>query len=195
MTTQMKVKPPTVTEAQKRTVGCPKCCANRGKPCRASRIPGPSSFGGGWGGPPDLDRAHPERRTAYLEAKQVHESRLQLARQLQTALLRHADGDDCADTRGMLMDALRAYEACGDHDHGNGPIAAGAACPGGDCLVARAREFLANEATIAALKDGSYEVWADGKLRKVLPTLDQARVYATWIRHHEGLDTAIRGAS
>lgn len=37
-----------------------------------------------------------------------------------------------------------------------------------------------------------YEVWAGGKLRKILPTLDQARSYAAWIRHHEGLDTAVR---
>lgn len=66
MTTTQAAKPPTVTEAQKRTVACPRCGARRGKPCRGSRIPGANTFGGGWGGPPDLDRAHGERRAAYL---------------------------------------------------------------------------------------------------------------------------------
>lgn len=55
-----------VTETQKRTVSCPFCGARSGKPCRSSRIPGPNSFGGGWGGPPDLDTAHKERRASYL---------------------------------------------------------------------------------------------------------------------------------
>jgi hypothetical protein len=55
-----------VTEAQKRAVTCPKCGASAGKPCRSSRMPSPYSFGGGWGGPPDLDTAHRERRAAFL---------------------------------------------------------------------------------------------------------------------------------
>lgn len=55
-----------VTESLKRSVSCPKCNAAKGKPCRSSRIPGPSTFGGGWGGPPDLETAHRERRAAYL---------------------------------------------------------------------------------------------------------------------------------
>ena len=55
-----------VTEAQKRSVECPQCGAKRGKACKGSRIPGPNTFGGGWGGPSDLDRAHDERRAAYL---------------------------------------------------------------------------------------------------------------------------------
>lgn len=55
-----------VTEAQKRSVDCPNCGAKRGKPCKSSRIPGPNTFGGGWGGAPDLDNSHTERRSAYL---------------------------------------------------------------------------------------------------------------------------------
>lgn len=58
---------PVVTEAQKRTVACPKCGAAAKKPCRSSRIPGPNTFGGGWGGPPDLETAHRERRAVFLE--------------------------------------------------------------------------------------------------------------------------------
>ena len=58
-----------LTEAQKRSVACPKCCAAAGKPCRGSRIPGANTFGGGWGGPPDLDRAHDERRAEALRTQ------------------------------------------------------------------------------------------------------------------------------
>lgn len=42
-----------------------------------------------------------------------------------------------------LPELLAAYEATGDHDHGRGRLAAGQACPGGDCLVARARRVIA----------------------------------------------------
>jgi len=38
---------------------------------------------------------------------------------------------------------LRHYESTSDHDHGSGPLKPGAECPGGDCLVARARRVLA----------------------------------------------------
>ena len=55
-----------VTERQKRWVECPQCGAAAGRPCKSSRIPSAHSFGGGWGGPPDLERAHAERRAAYL---------------------------------------------------------------------------------------------------------------------------------
>jgi hypothetical protein len=55
-----------VTEKHKRRVVCPSCNAQPGQPCRSSRIPGANTFGGGWGGPPDLDTAHRERRAAYL---------------------------------------------------------------------------------------------------------------------------------
>jgi hypothetical protein len=55
-----------VTEMQKRTVHCPACGARAGKRCRGSRQPGTNTFGGGWGGPPDLDRAHKARRDAYI---------------------------------------------------------------------------------------------------------------------------------
>lgn len=55
-----------VTEAQKRSVECPICGARKGRACRSSRIPGANTLGGGWGGPPDLGRAHGERRAAYI---------------------------------------------------------------------------------------------------------------------------------
>lgn len=41
-----------------------------------------------------------------------------------------------------LRAALAEYEATGDHDHGNGPIAPGAPCPGRDCWVYKARKLL-----------------------------------------------------
>jgi hypothetical protein len=56
-----------ITETQKRSIECPECCARPGKPCRSSRQPGSNTFGGGWGGPPDLDRAHKARRDAYAK--------------------------------------------------------------------------------------------------------------------------------
>jgi hypothetical protein len=56
-----------VTEREKRRVPCPDCGRAAGQPCVSSRIPGPNTFGGGWGGPPSLDRAHEERRKAYIE--------------------------------------------------------------------------------------------------------------------------------
>lgn len=58
-----------MTERQKRAVACPKCGAAAGKPCVSSRVPGAHTLGGGWGGPPSLDRAHPERRAAALLAR------------------------------------------------------------------------------------------------------------------------------
>jgi len=46
-------------------------------------------------------------------------------------------------TGNALRSALAAYEATGDHNHGNGPLGAGAACGGGDdCWVMRARVTL-----------------------------------------------------
>ena len=63
MTTTKKAP---VSETAKRRVACPKCGADAGKPCKGSRIPGANSLGGGWGGPPSLDRAHDERRDAWL---------------------------------------------------------------------------------------------------------------------------------
>lgn len=41
---------------------------------------------------------------------------------------------------------LEAYERTGDHDHtlhGTRPLAPGAPCPGGDCLVDKARKVIA----------------------------------------------------
>jgi hypothetical protein len=63
-----------VTESQKRSIVCPRCGRRVGEACRGERIPGPNSFGGGWGGPPDLDRAHAERRIAYLVRAAVMEA-------------------------------------------------------------------------------------------------------------------------
>jgi len=45
-------------------------------------------------------------------------------------------------SRDRLRGALRAYEACGDHNHGAGPIKPGAPCEGGDCWVHEARGLL-----------------------------------------------------
>ena len=58
-----------LTERQKRGVPCPTCHAAAGKACRGSRIPGANTFGGGWGGPPDLERAHDTRREAAIQAQ------------------------------------------------------------------------------------------------------------------------------
>jgi hypothetical protein len=58
-----------MSENEKRTIACPKCSASPGHPCKGSRIPGPSTFGGGWGGPPDLDRAHEQRRAAIIASR------------------------------------------------------------------------------------------------------------------------------
>ena len=61
-------KPPRLSEAQKRSVACPTCHASAGKACKGSRTPGANTLGGGWGGPPDLDRAHDARRLEALRA-------------------------------------------------------------------------------------------------------------------------------
>lgn len=45
-----------------------------------------------------------------------------------------------------LPEVLAKYEATGDHDHtlhGTRPILPGAPCPGGDCLVDKARKVIA----------------------------------------------------
>jgi hypothetical protein len=42
-------------------VPCPVCSARRGQPCKGSRIPSPSTLGGGWGGPVARKSAHSER--------------------------------------------------------------------------------------------------------------------------------------
>ncbi len=45
-----------------------------------------------------------------------------------------------------LPELLTAYELTGDHDHsmhGTRPLPVGAACPGGDCLVTKARRVIA----------------------------------------------------
>lgn len=55
-----------ISEEDKRSVACPYCGRRPGKPCRSSRQPGPNTFGGGWGGPPDLDVAHLARRAAFV---------------------------------------------------------------------------------------------------------------------------------
>lgn len=42
-------------------VRCPTCGRGPRRRCRGSRIPGANTLGGGWGGPPDLQRPHKER--------------------------------------------------------------------------------------------------------------------------------------
>lgn len=65
---------------------------------------------------------------------------------LRNEIKRYRALGDTVATRSNLKRALAAYEATGDHDHGFGdeskPIAPGAPCPGGDCLVSEARELL-----------------------------------------------------
>lgn len=68
-TTTDAAKMVSVSEKSKRSIQCPECLAGIGKACRSSRQPGANTFGGGWGGPPDLDRAHGARRDAYLARK------------------------------------------------------------------------------------------------------------------------------
>src|SRR6267142_5873177 len=144
---------PRVTESQKRTIACPRCDARFGKACRGSRIPGANTFGGGWGGPPDLDRAHAERRAAFLECDALYSDRavkraqlVETMRALEAA--RTLEGGTVKIITiavGKLGDALSAYEATGDHNHNGKPIATGAPCPGGDCIVSKARALLASE--------------------------------------------------
>lgn len=71
-------------------------------------------------------------------------------------LIEHAEGR-------ALRDALAAYEATGDHDHGRGPIRPGEPCNGflgDDCWVKRAREALA--AIEALTKPKSLPMHAQG---------------------------------
>lgn len=79
-----------ISESAKRNVPCPRCLARAGRPCRSSRIPGANTLGGGWGGPPDLDRAHPERRDAALALRRYREDRA--AQRAGTALAPRAPG-------------------------------------------------------------------------------------------------------
>jgi len=54
----------TTTPTKKRAidVSCPECGARPGSPCKGSRIPSASTFGGGWGGPPARKRPHAARK-------------------------------------------------------------------------------------------------------------------------------------
>ena len=60
-----------LTVRQRQSVDCPRCYRKAGRPCAGSRIPGPSTLGGGWGGPPELDREHPVRVAAARVALAV----------------------------------------------------------------------------------------------------------------------------
>jgi hypothetical protein len=53
-------------------VRCPECGRRAGRDCQGSRIPSANSFGGGWGGPSDLQRPHQER---VVEAKRLQAER------------------------------------------------------------------------------------------------------------------------
>lgn len=46
---------------------------------------------------------------------------------------------------GQLSEALGAYLATGDHDHGWGTIPNNRPCPGGDCLTFHARALLRSQ--------------------------------------------------
>ena len=61
----MKIKTVNVT--------CPTCEARPGRECRSSRQPGPNSYGGGWGGPPAMQRPHPAR----VQARREYNARVQ----------------------------------------------------------------------------------------------------------------------
>jgi hypothetical protein len=61
MNTENELAAVRLTRAERRSVECPTCLARRGSPCKGSRIPGANTFGGGWGGPPALDREHAPR--------------------------------------------------------------------------------------------------------------------------------------
>ncbi len=71
------------------------------------------------------------------------------ARELATQAGRRARMDACdalqhaLNTIDRLPAILAAYEATGDHDHDDSPLAPGAPCPGGDCLVSNARRIIA----------------------------------------------------
>ncbi len=56
-----------LSKTQRRAFACDQCSARAGQPCRGSRIPGANTFGGGWGGPPSLDREHASRITNARE--------------------------------------------------------------------------------------------------------------------------------
>lgn len=77
----------------------------------------------------------PGTRSATLDREQIY--RVRFHRDALLAKLRKiaAERDD-------LYKLLGEYENTGDHDHGRGPIKPYADCPGGDCLVARARKLI-----------------------------------------------------
>jgi len=58
-----------LTQRQRRSVRCPTCGQGVGSPCQGSRIPSASTLGGGWGGPPPLEREHPSRVAAVRERR------------------------------------------------------------------------------------------------------------------------------
>ena len=91
-----------VTEAHKRSVDCPMCGARRGRACKGSRIPGANTLGGGWGGPPDLDRSHDERRAAYLA--KVNASDAPKCRACGKTLAQCNDNPDCSETNSYEHD-------------------------------------------------------------------------------------------
>jgi hypothetical protein len=107
----------TITEMQKRTVECPTCGARRGKPCRSSRQPGPNTFGGGWGGPPDHDRAHAARREAYI-AKNAPALDAPKCRACNKTLAQCNEAPECSETNSYEHDipgyAMRVIVKRGD---------------------------------------------------------------------------------
>lgn len=76
-------------------------------------------------------RNNPLRYSAWRGGRLVRLT----VRELITALNEALSGDN-------LRQLLIAYVATGDHDHGNGPIYGNGPCPGGDCIVSRAKTQL-----------------------------------------------------
>jgi hypothetical protein len=66
------MRPDTTSPIRAIDLVCPRCAARPGRACRGTRIPSPYSFGGGWGGPSNLDKPHAERyaaRRAHLSTR------------------------------------------------------------------------------------------------------------------------------
>jgi len=87
------------------------------------------------------------RLQAARELAREDRERKQAARHKREAML--VKLDRLARTLSMietLPTILAEYEATGDHDHsmhGTRPLPVGAPCPGGDCLVDKARKVIA----------------------------------------------------
>lgn len=93
-----------VTEAQKRSIVCPECGARPGYACKGSRIPGANTFGGGWGGPPNLDSAHRARRQAYLDKMAEADKAGKACRACGKTLMQCNENPECSETNSYEHD-------------------------------------------------------------------------------------------